>query len=82
MAIAASAVPTVQSLLQNRAQLKSRLAQVNSAKTLDDMLMLVSGTSVEAAAFTLAQSTMSAFIQKAVTDLETQLTTDGITLDV
>ena len=78
----ASDIPTIQALLQNRAQLKSRATQVANAQDLQTMLGLMAGTAIEPQVLTLAKQTVGAFFTNAIGTVEAQITGLGVTLDV
>lgn len=77
----ASAIPGVADLLATRAQLQSRIAQLSGVATMEDMLGLLSGTTVEGVVLEQAQAAVGTFLANGLAALEVRLQAMGIELD-
>ena len=77
----ASQIPACADLLSNRAQLKSRIAQLGTVTTMADMLGLLSGTTVEGVVLQQAQAAVGAFLSNGLVAIEAQIVALGIELD-
>jgi hypothetical protein len=77
----ASAIPACADLLANRAQLKSRMAQLAGVTTMADMLSLLSGTTVEGVVLQQAQAAVGLFLKNGLDQIEAEIVAMGIELD-
>jgi hypothetical protein len=77
----ASAIPACADLLANRAQLKSRMAQLAGVSTLGDMLALLTGTGLEPTVLAQAKAAVAGFLKNGLDQIEAEIAALGIELD-
>jgi len=73
-------IQTAYSLLAKRADLQSRLGQVSGAQTISEMAMALIGSGLEDGILQQARTNVADFLNKAIGDLNTQLTALGVEL--